>query len=177
MTFPSASDTYVPSNGPDFLAISNFTPAYVPFTTLQAVRVSPAADSFAYAKRLVSPATFAHVVRCFYFTLALLYTGFPSGTPGAAQIGFEELTLRLYHTALLHCRKNLCWLVSENMRLSENIRLLDRGVPYFFQECTFLKYQVISDLSDIIRLTTKYQDYDALLGLIRRRWEKGKKQK
>jgi hypothetical protein len=49
MTFLSASDTYVPSNGPDFLAISNFTPAYVPFTTLQA-----AADSFTYAKRLVS---------------------------------------------------------------------------------------------------------------------------
>ncbi|KAF7333173.1 hypothetical protein MVEN_02383100 [Mycena venus] len=102
MTFPSAFDAYVPSDGPDFLAISNFTPAYVPFTTLQAVRVSPAADSFAYAKRLVSPAIFAHVVRCFYFALALLHTGFPSGTPGVAQIGFEELSLRLYHTALLH---------------------------------------------------------------------------
>jgi hypothetical protein len=45
---------------------------------------------------------FAHVLRCFCFALALLHTGFPSGTPGVAQIGFEELSVRLYHTSLLH---------------------------------------------------------------------------
>ncbi|KAJ7202329.1 hypothetical protein GGX14DRAFT_654240 [Mycena pura] len=102
MTFPSTFDAYVPSNGPDFFALSNIKPDYVPFTTLQAVAVHPAADSFAYAKRLSPPAVFGHVVRCFYFALALLYTGFPSGTPGIAQIGFAELSLRIYHTALLH---------------------------------------------------------------------------
>ncbi|KAJ7233845.1 hypothetical protein B0H12DRAFT_1076476 [Mycena haematopus] len=100
----SAFDAYVPSNGPDFLAISNITATYVPFDTLRAVPIDAAAHaaSFAYAKKLTPPATFAHVIRCFYFALALLFTGFPSATPGVAQIGFEELTLRLYHTTLLH---------------------------------------------------------------------------
>ncbi|KAJ6550174.1 hypothetical protein B0H19DRAFT_1237182 [Mycena capillaripes] len=104
MTFSKTFDAYVPSNGPEFLALSKIQPDYVPFTTLQAVVIDRASkgDSFAYAKRLTPPAVFAHVVRCFYFALALLYTGFPSGTPGAAQIGFEELSLRLYHTSLLH---------------------------------------------------------------------------
>ncbi|KAJ7749374.1 hypothetical protein B0H16DRAFT_1845317 [Mycena metata] len=60
------------------------------------------AASFAYAKKLTPPGVFGHVIRCFYFALALLYTGFPSGTPGVAQIGFDELALRLYHTMLLH---------------------------------------------------------------------------
>ncbi|KAJ6571254.1 hypothetical protein B0H19DRAFT_1255242 [Mycena capillaripes] len=104
MTFPKTFDAYVPSNGADFFALANFQPDYVPFTTLQAVPIDPAtqATSFAYSKRLTPPATFAHVLRCFYFALALLYTGFPSGTPGIAQIAFEELSLRLYHTTLLH---------------------------------------------------------------------------
>ncbi|KAJ7238220.1 hypothetical protein C8J57DRAFT_1566312 [Mycena rebaudengoi] len=102
MTFPKTFDAYVPSNGADFLALSTFQAEYVPFPTLQAVTVSPASDSFAYAKKIAPPGVFAHVLRCFYFALALLYTGFPSGTPGVAQIGFEELSLRLYHTSLLH---------------------------------------------------------------------------
>ncbi|KAJ7757146.1 hypothetical protein B0H16DRAFT_679496 [Mycena metata] len=104
MSFPQLFDAYVPSNGPDLLAAANFAPTYVPFKTLQAVAIDPAAQAttFAYAKRLSTPAVFAHVVRCFYFALALLYTGFPSGTPGVAQIGFEELSMRLYHTTLLH---------------------------------------------------------------------------
>ncbi|KAJ6550173.1 hypothetical protein B0H19DRAFT_1265035 [Mycena capillaripes] len=104
MTFSKTFDAYVPSNGPDFLALSKIQPDYVPFATLQAVVIDRASkgDSFAYAKRLSPPAVFGHVVRCFYFALALLYTGFPSGTPGVAQIGFEELSLRLYHTSLLH---------------------------------------------------------------------------
>ncbi|KAJ6605226.1 hypothetical protein DFH09DRAFT_202373 [Mycena vulgaris] len=104
MTFPKTFDAYVPSGGPDFLALSNLKPEYVPFEVLQAVPIDPAAHaaSFAYAKRLTPPATFLHVLRCFYFALSLLYTGFPSGTPGVPQIAFEELTLRLYHTTLLH---------------------------------------------------------------------------
>ncbi|KAJ6577136.1 hypothetical protein B0H10DRAFT_2236107 [Mycena sp. CBHHK59/15] len=104
MTFPKTFDAYVPSGGPDFLALSNLKPEYVPFEVLQAVPIDPAAHaaSFAFAKRLTPPATFLHVLRCFYFAIALLYTGFPSGTPGVPQIAFEELTLRLYHTTLLH---------------------------------------------------------------------------
>ncbi|KAF7369149.1 hypothetical protein MVEN_00242100 [Mycena venus] len=104
MTFPTAFDAYVPSNGLDFLAVSNIEPVYVPFDTLRAVAVNNTAEvaSFTYAKKLTPPAVFLHVLRCFYFGLALLYTGFPSGTPGVPQIGFEELTMRLYHTAVLH---------------------------------------------------------------------------
>ncbi|KAJ6525520.1 hypothetical protein DFH09DRAFT_1416321 [Mycena vulgaris] len=104
MTFPKTFDAYVPSGGPDFLALSNLKPEYVPFEVLQAVPIDPVAHaaSFAYAKRLTPPATFLHVLRRFYFALSLLYTGSPSGTPGVPQIAFEELTLRLYHTILLH---------------------------------------------------------------------------
>ncbi|KAJ6482460.1 hypothetical protein C8R45DRAFT_1001536 [Mycena sanguinolenta] len=104
MTFPSTFDAYIPSNGPDFLAVSNITPTYVPFETLNAVPIDAAAQaaSFAYAKRITPPGAFLHVIRCFYFALALLYTGFHSGTPGVPQIAFDELTLRLYHTTLLH---------------------------------------------------------------------------
>ncbi|KAJ7677131.1 hypothetical protein DFH06DRAFT_618998 [Mycena polygramma] len=104
MAFPATLDAYVPSNGADFFALSNITPTYVPFATLQAVPIDAVAQtaSFDYSKRLTPPATFAHVLRCFYFALALLYTGFPSGTPGTPQIAFEELTLRFYTTSLLH---------------------------------------------------------------------------
>ncbi|KAJ6564230.1 hypothetical protein B0H19DRAFT_1258697 [Mycena capillaripes] len=101
-------DAYVPSNGADFLALSNITPTYVPFKTLKAVPIDSAAHaaSFAYAKKLTPPGVFGHVIRCFYFAVALLYTSFPSGTSGVPQIGFEELTMRLYHSALLH---DLAW--------------------------------------------------------------------
>ncbi|KAJ7041388.1 hypothetical protein C8F04DRAFT_1253090 [Mycena alexandri] len=104
MTFPQLFDAFVPSNGPAFLAASNLTPTYVPFETLRAVIIDPAAqaETFAYSKRLTPPGLFNHVIRSFYFALALLYTGFPSGTPGVAQIGFDELALRVYHTTLLH---------------------------------------------------------------------------
>jgi hypothetical protein len=42
------------------------------------------------------------------------------------------------------------------MRKYANIRSSDPGVPYFFQECTFFKYQAISDLSGNIRLMAQY---------------------
>ncbi|KAJ7860143.1 hypothetical protein B0H13DRAFT_1901118 [Mycena leptocephala] len=104
MTFPKLFDAYVPSNGPEFFAAANFTPTYVPFSTLRAVAIDPVAQatSFAYAKKLTRPGVFNHLLRCFYFSLALLHTGFPSGTPGVPQIASAELALRVYHTSLLH---------------------------------------------------------------------------
>ncbi|KAF7331010.1 hypothetical protein MVEN_02441300 [Mycena venus] len=103
MPFPQTFDAYVPSNTLDFLALSKIKPDYVPFETLNAVPLDIAAPAtFAYAKRLTPPAVFLHVLRTFYFALALLYNGFPSGTPGVPQIAFQELTLRLYHTCVLH---------------------------------------------------------------------------
>ncbi|KAF7345704.1 hypothetical protein MVEN_01590400 [Mycena venus] len=103
MPFPQTFDAYVPSNDLDFLALSKIKPDYVPFETLNAVPLDFAAPAtFAYSKRITPPAVFAHVLRTFYFALALLYNGFPSGTPGVPQIAFQELSLRLYHTCLLH---------------------------------------------------------------------------
>ncbi|KAK7057865.1 hypothetical protein R3P38DRAFT_3304241 [Favolaschia claudopus] len=104
MAFPSSFDAYVPSAGPDLLAIANFTPTYVPFETLRAVPIDPVAEaaSYAFAKKTSTQSVFFHVIRCFYFALALLSTGFPSGTPGVPQIAFDELSLRLYYTTLLH---------------------------------------------------------------------------
>ncbi|KAJ7211932.1 hypothetical protein B0H12DRAFT_1156529 [Mycena haematopus] len=103
MPFPQTFDVYVPSNTLDLLALSKIKPDYVPFEILDGVPLDVAAPAtFAYAKRLTSPAIFFHVLRTFYFALALLYNGFPSGTPGVPQIAFEELTLRLYHTCILH---------------------------------------------------------------------------
>ncbi|KAF7339100.1 hypothetical protein MVEN_01986500 [Mycena venus] len=99
MTFPKTFDAYVPSNG---LTLSSIKPDYVPFETLSAIPIDLNPVSFAYAKKLTPPLAFGHVIRCFYFALALLYTGFPSGTPGVPQIGFEELAMRLSYTTLLH---------------------------------------------------------------------------
>ncbi|KAK7033804.1 hypothetical protein R3P38DRAFT_3264250 [Favolaschia claudopus] len=81
---PSTLDAYVPSGGPDLLPIANFTPTYIPFETLRAVPIDPIAEaaSYAFAKKFSSQTIFFHVVRCFYFALALPSTGFPSGTPG-----------------------------------------------------------------------------------------------
>ncbi|KAJ7492959.1 hypothetical protein B0H11DRAFT_975469 [Mycena galericulata] len=103
MSFPQTFDAYVPSNTSELLRLSNIRPDYVPFETLNAVPLDPvAAASFAYAKRLTPPAVFLHVLRTFYFALALLYNGFPSGTPGVPQIAFQDLTQRVYHTCILH---------------------------------------------------------------------------
>lgn len=103
MSFPQTFDAYVPSNILDFLALSRISPGYVPFETLRAVPLDIVAPAtFAYAKRITPPAVFVHVLRTFYFAISLLYNGFPSGTPGVPQIAFPELSLRLYHTSLLH---------------------------------------------------------------------------
>ncbi|KAJ7697791.1 hypothetical protein B0H17DRAFT_1197129 [Mycena rosella] len=45
---------------------------------------------------------FIHSIRCYFYALAILFNAFPSGTPGVPQITFQELNLRLYHTAILH---------------------------------------------------------------------------
>ncbi|KAJ6476410.1 hypothetical protein C8R45DRAFT_1217076 [Mycena sanguinolenta] len=103
MGFPQTFDAFVPSDTLDFLALSKIKPGYVPFETLSAVPLDIAAPAtYAYAKKLNAPAVFLHVLRTFYFALALLYNGFPSGTPGVPQITFQELTARLYHTCVLH---------------------------------------------------------------------------
>jgi hypothetical protein len=104
MPFPQTFDAYVPSNTIDFLALSKIKSDYVPFEILDAaVPLDFAAKAtFAYSKKITPPAVFVHVLRTFYFALALLYNGFPSGTPGVPQIAFQELSTRLYHACVLH---------------------------------------------------------------------------
>ncbi|KAJ6449674.1 hypothetical protein C8R45DRAFT_849575 [Mycena sanguinolenta] len=103
MPFPQTFDAYIPSNTADFLALSKIKPNYVPFETLHAVPLDFAAPAtFTFSKRITPSAVFLHVLRTFYFALSLPHNGFPSGTPGVPQIAFEELSLRLYHSCLLH---------------------------------------------------------------------------
>ncbi|KAJ7173027.1 hypothetical protein C8R43DRAFT_1119831 [Mycena crocata] len=103
MLFPKTFDAYVPSNTQELFALAKFKPDFVSLDTLRAVPLDPEHHaSFEYAKQITPPAGFVHSVRCYYFALAMLHNGFPSGTPGVPQITFEELTRRLYHTCLLH---------------------------------------------------------------------------
>ncbi|KAJ7182909.1 hypothetical protein C8R43DRAFT_1054929 [Mycena crocata] len=96
-------DAYVPSNPQDLFALAKFKPEYVPFETLRAVPLDPEHyASFEYSKKITPKSTFIHALRCYYFALAFLFSGFPSGTPGVPQISFGELNRRLYHTAVLH---------------------------------------------------------------------------
>ncbi|KAJ7080958.1 hypothetical protein B0H15DRAFT_474944 [Mycena belliarum] len=102
-TFPQTFDAFLPSNFSDLLALAKFRPGYVPFETLRAVPLDAEhAASFEYSQKLTPPEGFLHTLRTYYFSLALLANGFPSGTPGVPQISFEELNRRLYHTCLLH---------------------------------------------------------------------------
>ncbi|KAJ7443885.1 hypothetical protein B0H11DRAFT_2343571 [Mycena galericulata] len=103
MPFPQTFDAYVPSDIQQVFALAKFKPNYVSLDTLRSVPLDPAhAASFEYAKKITPPEGFLHSVRCYYFALALLHNGFPSGTPGVPQITFEELARRLYHTCILH---------------------------------------------------------------------------
>ncbi|KAJ7481937.1 hypothetical protein FB451DRAFT_1444720 [Mycena latifolia] len=103
MPFAQTYDAFVPSNYSAFLAGANFTAGYVPFETLSAVPLDAAhVATYQFSKKITPHYAFLHAIRCFYFALALLYNGFPSGTPGVPQIAFEELAGRLYHASLLH---------------------------------------------------------------------------
>ncbi|KAJ6595513.1 hypothetical protein DFH09DRAFT_1272862 [Mycena vulgaris] len=103
MPFPKTFDAYVPSSLQEFFALAKLKPDYVSFETLRAVPLDPEhTASLEYAKRMTPHTAFVHSIRCYYFTLAILHNGFPSGTPGVPQIAFEELSRRLYHACLLH---------------------------------------------------------------------------
>ncbi|KAJ7159015.1 hypothetical protein C8R43DRAFT_357934 [Mycena crocata] len=103
MPFHKTFDAYVPSNNQQFFALAKLKPDFVAFDTLRAVPLDPEHKaSFEYSKKITPPSGFVHTVRCYYFALAMLHNGFPSGTPGVPQITFEELNRRLYHTCLLH---------------------------------------------------------------------------
>jgi hypothetical protein len=58
MDFPKTFDAYIPSNGPNFLSISNINPNYVPVETLSTITISDPAStaSFVYARKVTPPA-------------------------------------------------------------------------------------------------------------------------
>ncbi|KAK7057850.1 hypothetical protein R3P38DRAFT_2760017 [Favolaschia claudopus] len=93
MVFPSTLDAYVPSGGPDLLAIANFTLTYVPFETLPAVPIDPIAEVASYpcAKKFSSQTILSSAASA---SPSRISTGFPSGTPGVPQIAFDELSLQ-----------------------------------------------------------------------------------
>ncbi|KAF7307614.1 hypothetical protein MIND_00556600 [Mycena indigotica] len=104
VSLPETFDAYVPSNLKALFQLARLIPTYVSFDTLQEAVPLDAehASSFDYSKELVPHEGFIHSIRCFYFALGILYSGFPSNTPGVPQIATNELIQRLYHTALLH---------------------------------------------------------------------------
>ncbi|KAJ6556876.1 hypothetical protein DFH09DRAFT_1317809 [Mycena vulgaris] len=83
---------------PIFFALANIKPDYVPFETLRvAVPLDAAhAASFEYAKRITPAFGFTHVLRCLYFAFAILYNGFPSGTPGELTHPAHAMTFELH---------------------------------------------------------------------------------
>ncbi|KAJ7074739.1 hypothetical protein C8F01DRAFT_1361319 [Mycena amicta] len=104
MSFPKTFDAYVLSNLQEFFASTKIAPGYIPFEALhQEVSLDPEhTASNEYSKKITPPAGFAHAIRTYYFSLAILANGFPSGTPGVPQISFEDLVRRLYHACILH---------------------------------------------------------------------------
>ncbi|KAJ7173019.1 hypothetical protein C8R43DRAFT_1102812 [Mycena crocata] len=103
MPFPKTFDAYVPSDTQELFALAKFKSDYVAFHALNAVPLDAEhTSSFEFSEKIAPRFAFIHSLRCYYFALAMLHSGFPSGTPGVPQITFEELSRRLYHTCLFH---------------------------------------------------------------------------
>lgn len=104
-TIPATFDAFVPTNVPDFAKAVNFSAQYVPFADVNALFLE-ADKKFNATRTFVatvnSPAVLNHNIRSMLHAYALLYTGFPSQTPSAAQISSEELRDRIYLAAMLH---------------------------------------------------------------------------
>lgn len=103
----STFDAFVPSNLSEFLAKAQIQ------NTTESIPVSDIVSSyeknksifkatFDYAEKVTLPSTFTHCIRMYHFAKALLHTGFPSRSPGVAQIPFEELDKRIWLACILH---------------------------------------------------------------------------
>ncbi|KAJ7481881.1 hypothetical protein FB451DRAFT_1444612 [Mycena latifolia] len=103
MPFPKSFDAFVPSNFAEFLALAKIRPHYISFDSLESIPLDDAhRAATTYTEKIIPNSTFAHSLRTYYFALAILHNGFPSGTPGVPQISFEDLQKRLYHACILH---------------------------------------------------------------------------
>ncbi|KAJ7847814.1 hypothetical protein B0H14DRAFT_2510336 [Mycena olivaceomarginata] len=103
MSTPKTFDAFVPSNFPDFLALAKIRPDYISFDAFRSVPIDDAHKAAtAYTQKHLATSAFNHSLRTYYFALAIMHNGFPSGTPGVPQITFEELQKRLYHACVMH---------------------------------------------------------------------------
>ncbi|KAF5364962.1 hypothetical protein D9758_008150 [Tetrapyrgos nigripes] len=103
-TLPKTFDAFVPCNIPDFLALAkDAQPRYVPLAELRhpdlEKEYKPSSD---FAEKLETKLIFDHSLRMYYFSLLILHSGFPSGTPGVPQITREELFKRVFLASILH---------------------------------------------------------------------------
>ncbi|KAF5332323.1 hypothetical protein D9758_016124 [Tetrapyrgos nigripes] len=103
-TLPKTFDAFVPCNIPDFLArAKDAQPRFVPLTELRHPEIEKAyKPSSDLAEKLETKPIFDHSLRMYYFSLLILHSGFPSGTPGVPQITREELFKRVFLTCILH---------------------------------------------------------------------------
>ncbi|KAF7330094.1 hypothetical protein MKEN_00273800 [Mycena kentingensis (nom. inval.)] len=164
VALPPTFDAYVPTNISQLMP--RLSPVYVPFAELQAIPAGHPRErnaSFDLAERLVPPESFLHSIRCYYFALGTLYSGFPSGTPGVPQISTTELATRLYHTALLH---DLGWTQSKE-GLSHPAHTMSfelfggiRAYEHLFDKVPSLNGTEVSDIVQSIMLHTIAPQWD-----------------
>ncbi|KAF7328836.1 hypothetical protein MVEN_02513000 [Mycena venus] len=103
MPFPKTFDAFITANFSHFLESAQIRPNYISFNTLQFIPLDDAHKDVAkYTEKLLPNLAFGHSVRAYYFALAMLHNGFPSGTPGVPQINFKDLQRKLYHACAIH---------------------------------------------------------------------------
>lgn len=104
MPLPQTFDAFVPSNFGQLVARANFAPAYVSLEELKTFDAMAAEfqKSYELTKKLSAEIILSHCVRMYYYSLAILHSGFPSNTPLVPQITREELIKRVYLGVILH---------------------------------------------------------------------------
>ncbi|KAJ7815411.1 hypothetical protein B0H14DRAFT_3149048 [Mycena olivaceomarginata] len=103
MSTPKTFDAFVPSNFPDFLALAKSDPIISRSTpSVRSQSTTLTRPRRHTPKNTLATSAFNHSLRTYYFALAIMHNGFPSGTPGVPQITFEELQKRLYHACVMH---------------------------------------------------------------------------
>lgn len=104
MPLPQTFDAFVPSNFGQLVARANFKPTYISLEelkTFDAIAVE-FQKSYELSKKLYPEVILSHCVRMYYYSLAILHSGFPSNTPLVPQITREELIKRVYLGVILH---------------------------------------------------------------------------
>ncbi|THV04393.1 hypothetical protein K435DRAFT_850852 [Dendrothele bispora CBS 962.96] len=100
---PETFDAFVPSTITDLLSRANFKARYIPLSSLRSIDFEKQfKPSYDLMQTVDSDAVVNHCLRCYYFSLLILHSGFPSNTPGVRQITREELFKRVFLTSILH---------------------------------------------------------------------------